>query len=141
MKQSSVLQNFRFKNLIGTLLLPLLVLAGCAGPHRAVLPPANGEEKHLPEHLRVLRKGDLVKVVRNSAPPETGEVLEVSHGHIVLGRASNYGFISTSIPAEEIVSIQLEGGDKPRDAALAVFAVAIATAALFFISMGNWDLN
>nr|MEE4269913.1 hypothetical protein [Candidatus Krumholzibacteria bacterium] len=85
------------------MLLPLLVLAGCAGPHLAVL--------------------------------------EVSRDHIVLGRASNYGFISTSIPAEDIVSIQLDGGDKPRDAALAVFAVAIATAALFFISMGNWNLN
>ena len=70
-----------------------------------------------------------------------GEVHEVTADYVVLGKAGNYGLQTTRIPADEIVSIELDAGAKPRDAALGVFAVAMATVALFFISLGQMGLN
>jgi len=113
--------------------LLLLVSAGCAGPHRAVLPPVDDNPSQVPEGHRVLRTGDYVRIETKSRNVVLGEVKEVTQSHVVLGRVGNYGYDEQLVQADDILTIELSGGETAGSATRSVGLILVVTVALFAI--------
>lgn len=125
------------------LALVLLVSAGCAGPQRAVLPSVGDDQDPMQAGVRELRTGDFVRIQTRSHEVVLGEVKKVTAEHVVLGFAGNFGYAETSVPADDVLTVELNGGVSAGSAArsvgliLGVTAAAIALAFVFFGSMGG----
>lgn len=114
-------------------ILLLLVSAGCAGPRRAVLPPGGDEPDQVPAGHRVLRTGDFVRLETKSGSVELGEVKEVTQGHVVLGRVGNFGYVEHSIQADEIMTIELNGGETAGSATKKIGGILALTVVVFAV--------
>lgn len=132
------------KFLRSLLLLLLLVSAGCAGPHRAVLPPIGDEPDQVPEGHRVLRTGDYVRIETKSRRVVLGEVKEATPSYVLLGRVGNFGYAEESVQADEILNIELDGGETAGSATLKIGGILVLTAVVFvlsFLFFGNLGAN
>jgi hypothetical protein len=123
----------KMKFLPSMVILLLLVSAGCAGPHRAVLPPFGDEPDRVPAGYRVLRTGDYVRIETKPGSVMLGEVKEVSPSHVVLERVGNFGYVELSIQADEILTIELNGGETAGSATKKIGSILVLTVAVFAI--------
>ena len=118
--------------------LLLLVSAGCAGPHGAILPPVGDDPSELTAGGRVVRVGDYIRIETRSREVILGEVKEVDQGHVVVGRVGNFGYVEKSFKAGDILTIELNGGDTAGSAAKNVGLILGVTVAAFAVAFAFW---
>lgn len=82
---------------------------GCTAYRRAALPPPSGNaDIGVADPVEVVRPGMTVRVLLRTGEELTGEVLRVSPEALVFGKPSNYGWQERTIPAADILSLEVQ---------------------------------
>lgn len=63
-----------------------------------------------------------------------GEVKEVTQNHVLLGRVGNFGYEEKSLQADEILTIELNGGETAGSATIKIGSILLLTVAVFAIA-------